>query len=154
MHIRLLSDPWTPHPDAMLPVLRTAPSMLLLSDLSAIQIHHRHVAWMQFSDTGFGSQIEIWDWQAGRMIWVRVDCPDQHASLTPLCTTASSIRREGFFRDSRCSSHCGYARRLARPSRLSDRSSVGSFDGCFETQTTPWTWDGFPGLCVSSSTGV
>lgn len=73
VHVRLLSDPWTSHPAAMLPVLHTAPSLLMLRDLSRIQIHRQHVAWMQYShDTGLGAQIEIWDWQSGRMIWVRL----------------------------------------------------------------------------------
>ncbi len=72
VHIRSLQDAFTPHPNAVLPILHTAPSLLMLSHLSAIQIHRHHVAWMQLSrDTGLGAQIEIWDWQAGRMIWVR-----------------------------------------------------------------------------------
>ncbi|RDX57070.1 hypothetical protein OH76DRAFT_11995 [Lentinus brumalis] len=70
VHIRSLQDAFTPHPNAVLPILHTAPSLLMLSHLSAIQIHRHHVAWMQLSrDTGLGAQIEIWDWQAGRMIW-------------------------------------------------------------------------------------
>ncbi|RPD59613.1 hypothetical protein L227DRAFT_153410 [Lentinus tigrinus ALCF2SS1-6] len=70
VHIRSLHDPWTPHPDAVLPIVHTAPSLLVFSSVSEIQIHRQIVAWMQYSDdTGIGSQIEIWDWQAGRMIW-------------------------------------------------------------------------------------
>ncbi|RPD59631.1 hypothetical protein L227DRAFT_611844 [Lentinus tigrinus ALCF2SS1-6] len=70
VHIRSLHDPWTPHPDAALPVVYAAPSLLILTDISGVQIHGRLVSWVQTSyETGFDSQIEVWDWQGGKMIW-------------------------------------------------------------------------------------
>lgn len=82
MHVRSLDDPLTPHPEAVIPILYADPSVFLFTGISGIQVHRQIVAWVQYSnDAGVGSQIEIWDWQAGRSIWVRFQLSCECISL-------------------------------------------------------------------------
>ena len=132
VHIRSLHDPWTSHPDAVLPLLHTAHSLLMFTELSGVQIHDRIVSWVQTSyEPGLVSQIEVWDWQAGCMIWVRLSLSGLSIlRLSMACTPlASSVWMGGLLHASGCCPRSRHMQRVGRPPRLSVRSSVLSYNG-------------------------
>ena len=89
VHFRRLNQPEHAHGAARQPVLCVSPTQRVISPppdqprttVSRIQIYGRLVAWVLCVPGTTYYAIEVWDWQAGHVIWVRPN--------TPRCSIAS-----------------------------------------------------------------
>ncbi|KAI0749702.1 hypothetical protein C8Q80DRAFT_1269538 [Daedaleopsis nitida] len=77
VHFRRLNQPENPHDAARQPVLCVSPTQRVISPppdqprttISHIQIHGRLVAWVLCVPGTTYYAIEVWDWQAGHVVW-------------------------------------------------------------------------------------
>ncbi|RPD74966.1 hypothetical protein L226DRAFT_613173 [Lentinus tigrinus ALCF2SS1-7] len=75
-HVRSFSEPAVPHADAARPIFSTEPLVLRVLEpgvertrITYVQIHRHVVAWMLTVDGHDSSDVEVWDWKTGYLIW-------------------------------------------------------------------------------------
>lgn len=98
VHLRSLDVPEQRHPEAAHPVLYTGNLKQLSGGrpsptaMSHIQIHKNLVAWIYSTTTTYcrNCDVEVWDWKAGRLLWVRDTFDVRGASMLILSASFCS----------------------------------------------------------------